>query len=304
MTQLRFDDRVAVVTGAGGGLGEAYALLLASRGARVVVNDIGANLKGSGADARAAAQAVVDKIHAAGGEAIASTDSVATPAGGKAIIEAALDHFGRLDILIHNAGIVRGAPLKEMTQDDFDAVIDVHLRGGFHVLRPAFPIMCKAGYGRIVLTASANGLYGASKQANYSAAKGGLIALSHVAAVEGAAEGVKSNVILPGAITRMSEGIDTSKFPPMPPELVAPVVGWLAHESCSVTGELLVSVAGRVARAFTSESPGIARKDWTIESVAQQLPAIRDAHAPIVFPVVPAGRDQHLGYSFKRSTEG
>jgi NAD(P)-dependent dehydrogenase (short-subunit alcohol dehydrogenase family) len=206
--------------------------------------------------------------------------------------------------LIHNAGIVRGASLKEMTQDDFDAVLDVHLRGGFHVLRPAFPIMCKAGYGRIVMTASANGLYGAAKQASYSAAKGGLIALSHVAAVEGAAEGVKSNVILPGAITRMSEGIDTSKFPAMPPELVAPVVGWLAHESCSVSGEMLISVAGRVGRAFTAEAPGVFRKEWTVEAVAEHFPAIHETQPFVVFPVAPAGRDQHLGYSFKMSAGG
>ena len=206
MPELRFDDRVAVITGAGRGLGRAYALLLASRGAKIVVNDPGASLKGDGIDA-GPAQEVVQEIRAAGGEAVACTESVATPEGGKAIIQSALDHYGRIDILIHNAGIVRRASLKEMTYADFEFVLDVHLRGAFHVVRPAFPLMCKAGYGRIVLTSSINGLYGNCKTVNYSVAKAGIIGLSNVAALEGAEHNVKSNVILPGAVTRMSEGI-------------------------------------------------------------------------------------------------
>src|SRR5580700_4645627 len=249
MTELRFDNRVAVITGAGRGLGRAYALLLASRGAKVVVNDPGASLKGDGVDAGPVHE-VVQTIKAANGEAVASTDSVATPEGGKAIVQSALDHYGRIDILIHNAGVVRRAPLAEMTYEDFELVLDVHLRGAFHVVRPAFPVMCKAGYGRIVLTSSINGLYGNYKNANYSVAKAGTIALSNVAALEGAEHNVKSNVILPAAVTRMSEGVDTSAFPPMPPEMVAPAVGWLAHESCTITGEMVVSAAGRVARAY------------------------------------------------------
>ena len=181
--------------------------------------------------------------------AVASTESVATPEGGKAIIDTALDRYGRIDILVHNAGNVRRASLKEMTYDDFESVVDVHLRGAFHVVRPAFPLMCDAGYGRIVLTSSIGGLYGNHEVANYAVAKAGVIGLSNVAAIEGAAHGVKSNVIVPAAVTRMADGIDTSAYPPMGPELVAPVVGWLAHESCSVTGEMLVALAGRVARA-------------------------------------------------------
>ncbi len=298
MAELRFDDRVAVITGAGRGLGRAYAELLAGRGARVVVNDTGASLAGSGTDSSPAEQ-VVDAIRAAGGEGVACTDSVATPEGGKAIVEAALDSYGRVDILIHNAGVVRGAPLSEMTPEDFETVLDVHLRGGFHVLRAAFPAMCNAGYGRIVLTASVNGLYGNHRQANYSAAKGGLIGLSHVAAVEGAEHGVRSNVILPGALTRMAEGLDTSAYPPMPPDLVAPVVGWLAHEQCSISGDILVSMAGRVARAFVAESPGVYQPEWTMEQVAEQLPAIRSTDAPEVFAPVPSGQVDHIRYSFK-----
>ena len=146
-----------------------------------------------------------------------------------------------------------------MSYDDFEAVLDVHLRGAFHVVRQAFPLMCDAGYGRIVLTSSIGGLYGNHEVANYAIAKAGVIGLSNVAAMEGAAEGVKSNVIVPAAVTRMAEGIDTSAYPPMGPELVAPVVGWLAHETCSITGEILVALAGRVARAVVAETPGVYR---------------------------------------------
>src|ERR1700741_2409096 len=191
MTELRFDDRVAVITGAGRGLGRSYALLLAAKGAKVVVNDPGGSMKGGETDTGVAEQ-VVREIRAAGGEAIASTESVATPEGGKAIIQAAIDTWGRIDILFHNAGNVRGAPLKEMTQEDFNAVVDVHLMGAFHVVRPAFALMCDAGYGRIVLTSSIGGLYGNHNVANYAAAKAGVGGLSNVAALASAADSGKS----------------------------------------------------------------------------------------------------------------
>jgi NAD(P)-dependent dehydrogenase (short-subunit alcohol dehydrogenase family) len=297
MSELRFDDRVAVITGGGRGLGRSYALLLASRGAKLVVNDPGGSIKGEGVDA-APAEEVAREIRALGGQAVACTASVATPEGGNAIIQTALDHFGRIDVLIHNAGNVRAASLKEMTQADFDAVLDVHLRGAFHVVRPAFPLMCKAGYGRIVLTSSIGGLYGNHRVANYGVAKAGLIGLSNVVALEGAAEGVKCNVIVPGAVTRMAEGIDISAYPPMTPELVAPVVAWLAHESCSITAEMLISIAGRVARAFIAESPGVYRSSWSIEDVAREMESIRKTDAPVVFPVVPSAHVDHIRYSF------
>ena len=294
---LRFDDRVAVVTGAGRGLGRAYALLLASRGANVVVNDSGGGLAGEGADA-GPAEGVVDEIRSEGGEAVACTASVATGEGGDAIIATALERYGRLDILIHNAGNVLRGSLKEMSHADFDAVLDVHLRGAFNVVRPAFPVMCEAGYGRIVLTSSIGGLYGNPGVANYAAAKAGVIGLSNVAALEGAPEGVTCNVIVPGALTRMAEGIDTSVYPPMGPELVAPVVGWLAHESCSVSGEMFIAMAGRVARAVIAESPGVHRPSWTVEDVGEHLAAIRNAESPLVFPVVPDGHEQHIRFGF------
>jgi NAD(P)-dependent dehydrogenase (short-subunit alcohol dehydrogenase family) len=292
MPDLRFDERVALVTGGGRGLGREYALLLAARGAKVVVNDVDDG----------PAHDVAAEIVAAGGSAVANVESVTTPAGGQAIVGAALDRFGRIDVLVHNAGNVRRAPLREMSYDDFDAVLDVHLRGAFHVVRPAFPVMCDAGYGRIVLTSSIGGLYGNHEVANYAVAKAGVVGLSNVAALEGASHGVRSNVIVPAAVTRMAEGIDTSAYPPMGPDLVAPAVAWLAHESCSVTGEMLIALAGRVAAAIVAEAPGVYRSSWSIEDVAANIDAIRDDTAPLVFPVVPDGHADHIRYSFAMAT--
>ncbi|OBI83309.1 SDR family NAD(P)-dependent oxidoreductase [Mycobacterium sp. E740] len=302
MAELRFDGRVAVVTGGGRGLGRSYALLLAERGAKVVVNDPGGALSGDGIDTGPAAD-VVGEIATAGGQAVASTDSVATPEGGQAIVDAAIEHYGRIDILVHNAGIVRRAPLREMSYEDFEAVLDVHLRGAFHVVRPAFPHMCDAGYGRIVLASSIGGLYGNHDIANYAVAKAGVLGLSNVAAIEGAAHGVKSNVIVPAAVTRMAEGIDTSAYPPMGAELVAPAVAWLAHETCAVTGEVLIALAGRVATAVVAETPGVYRPSWTIEDVGHHIAAIRDDTQPLVFPVVPDGHADHIRYSFAMAAQ-
>ena len=302
MAEARFDGRVAVVTGGGRGLGRAYALLLASRGAKVVVNDVGGSLTGEGSDA-GPAHDVAREIVAAGGEAVANVDSVATAAGGAAIVDTALRHFGRIDVLVHNAGNVRRAALRDIGVEDFEAVLDVHLRGAFHVVRQAFPVMCDAGYGRIVLTSSIGGLYGNHDVVNYAVAKAGVIGLSNVAAIEGAAHGVKCNVIVPAAVTRMAQGIDTSAYPPMGAELVAPAVAYLAHESCSITGEMIVALAGRLARAFIAETPGVYRPSWSIEDVAEQLDAIRDDTAALVFPPVPDGHDDHIRYSFTMASQ-
>ena len=234
---------------------------------------------------------------------MACTESVTTPDGGAAIVRTALERYGHLDVLIHNAGNVRRGSLKEMSYEDFDAVLDVHLRGAFNVVRPAFPVMCAAGYGRIVLTSSIGGLYGNHEVANYAAAKAGVIGLSNVAALEGADDGVKCNVIIPAAVTRMAEGIDTSGYPPMGADLVAPVVGWLAHESCSVTGEMFIALAGRVARAVIAEAPGVCRPSWTVEDVGEHLDGIRDVQAPLIFPVVPDGHADHIRYSFAMAAQ-
>lgn len=297
MKELRFDGRVALITGAGRGLGAAYARLLAARGARVVVNDPGVSMTGDGRDA-GPAQQVVEEIRARGGGAVADMSSVATPEGTEAMVLTALEHYGRLDIVIHNAGIVRRAPLKDISLEDFSSVLDVHLNGGFYLVRSAFPRMCENGYGRFVLTSSINGLYGNRGVANYSVAKAGLIGLSNVIALEGEEYGIKSNVILPGAVTRMAEGLDTSKYPPMDPDLVAPAVAWMAHESCSINGEMLIAIAGRIARAYAAETVGVYRPSWSIEDVAAQIETIRNTQSSVVFPPAPSGHVDHLRYSF------
>lgn len=300
MSELRFDGRVAVITGAGRGLGRAYALLLGSKGAKVVVNDLGASIKGGDADA-GPAEEVAAEIRAMGGEAVACTESVATAEGGKAIIQAALEHYGKIDILIHNAGNVRYGSLKEISYEDFNSVLDVHLRGAFHVVRPAFPIMAEAGYGRIVLTSSVGGLYGNLRVVNYGVAKAGMIGLNNVIALEGEAEGIRSNIIVPGAVTRMAEGLDTSKYPKMEADMVSPAVGWLAHENCSITGEMLVSMAGRVARAYIAETRGVYQDPWTIEDIDARIGEIRAPEPVIDFGL--HGHVDHIRYSFQMQTE-
>jgi len=302
LSELRFDDRVAVVTGAGRGLGRAYALLLAERGARVVVNDPGGSMRGEEPDAGVAAEVVAD-IAAAGGTAVACTASVATPEGGRAIVDTALDRFGRLDMLIHNAGTVRYGSLTELSYEDFEAVLDVHLRGAFHTVRAAFPVMSAAGYGRVVLTSSIGGIYGNRSVANYAVSKAGMIGLSNVVALEGAEAGVRCNIIVPSALTRMADGIDTSGYPDMRPELVAPAVAYLAHESCCLSGELLVAIAGRVARAYIAETPGVYQPSWTVDEVAARIDDIRNTDNSWILPPLSA-HAEHIGRSFAMATEG
>ena len=297
MTERRFDGRVAVITGGGRGLGRAYAELLASRGAKVLVNDIGAALAGGGSDSTPAEE-VVAAIKVAGGEAVANFDTVSTPEGGKAIVEAALDAFGKIDILINNAGNTLHGDLAEISYEDYRAVIDVHLLGAFHVTRPAFPLMREAGYGRVVFTGSIGGLYSTQGVVPYAVAKSSMIGLSNIVAIEGADRDIKSNIILPGAVTRMSEGMDVSQFPAMGPDLVAPVVGWLVHESCSVSGEMYVSVAGRIARAFITETEGIYKPSWTIDEVGENIDAIRDESRRWTFHPVEGAFGEHLAKSF------
>lgn len=303
MDELRFDGRVAVITGGGRGLGRAHALLLASRGAKIVVNDPGVSMSGDVTE-EGPAEELVREIRAAGGEAVANTDSVATLEGGKAIIQTALDTWGRIDILIHSAGNVRRGSLNELAYEDFNAVLNVHLRGAYHVVREAFPHMTNQNYGRIVLTSSINGLYGKSDNVTYSICKAGFMGLSNTAAIEGQNIGIKSNLIVPAAVTRMSEGIDTSQFPPMDPEMVAPMVAWLCHEDCSVSGEMYVAMAGRLARAWVAESEGAYKPSWTIEQVAESIDAIRSGGGPLEFTPVPDGQLDHLLYGFKMASEG
>lgn len=301
MDDLRFDGRVAVVSGGGRGLGRAYALLLASRGAKVVVNDNGSAIVGEGNDAAPADQ-VVQEIRAAGGEAVASTASVADPDAAASIVQTAIDSFARIDVLIHSAGNVRYGALDEISNEDFHAVVDVHLMGAFYLVRAAFPHMKQQGFGRVVLTSSIGGFYGNKRCVNYAVSKSGMIGLSNVIALEGEEHDVRSNVILPGAETRMSEGLDTSHYPPLGPELVAPMVGWLCHEKCKLTGDALAAIGGRMSKLEILETTGVWQPDWTIEQVAERMDEIGDPATLKDFGL--NGYLEHLGYSFQVAKEG
>jgi NAD(P)-dependent dehydrogenase (short-subunit alcohol dehydrogenase family) len=260
MAELRFDGRVAVITGAGQGLGRQHALELAARGAKVVVNDLGGALDGSGSSTGPAAT-VVEEITKNGGEAVANTDNVATPEGAQAIVQAALDAFGRIDIVVNNAGILRDKSFKNMAPEEFDQVIAVHLRGSFLVTHAAWPHLREQAYGRVVMTTSPAGLFGNFGQANYSSAKMGLVGLTKTLAAEGKKYDIKVNAIAPIAWTRMTEEL----FPPdykdkLSVELVTPVVTWLAHESNESSGETYSVGGGRVARVFVAEGPGVTKQ--------------------------------------------
>jgi NAD(P)-dependent dehydrogenase (short-subunit alcohol dehydrogenase family) len=296
MSQLRFDGRVAIVTGAGGGLGKSHALLLAARGARVVVNDVGGSVTGEGSDVGPAKQ-LVDEIRASGGEAVADVNSVATPKGGAGVVQTAMDNFGRIDIVVNNAGILRDGTFDAMTADLLDPVLDVHLKGAFNVTRPAFVIMREQGYGRVVSTCSASGILGSPHKSNYAAAKTGLIGFTRVIAAEGAAHNIKANALSPIAYTRMLahslEGPEaddqlgpqaeevkqqlTKMFTEtLAPELVSPAVAFLAHEDCPVSGELYTAGGGQVSRWFIGRTTGYFNRELTIDDVAEHFEEIRD----------------------------
>ncbi|GAA4610289.1 SDR family oxidoreductase [Actinoallomurus liliacearum] len=261
MAELRFDGRVAIVTGAGQGLGRQHALELAARGAKVVVNDLGGALDGTGASTGPAAE-VVAEITKNGGEAVASTDNVATTEGAEAIVRTALDAFGRVDIVVNNAGILRDKSFKNMSPEEFDQVIAVHLRGSFLVTHAAWPHLREQAYGRVVMTSSPAGLFGNFGQANYSAAKMGLVGLTKTLAAEGAKYNIKVNAIAPIAWTRMTEDLFPAEFQDrLSVEHVTPVVAWLAHESNESTGETYTVGGGKVARVFVAEVAGFTKKD-------------------------------------------
>ncbi|HLM63883.1 MAG TPA: SDR family oxidoreductase [Acidimicrobiales bacterium] len=275
MADLGFDGKVAIVTGAGGGLGRSHALELARRGALVVVNDLGGSVDGTGS-ATTAAQIVVDEIKAAGGEAIANYDSVATPEGGAAIVQTALDTFGGIHVIVNNAGILRDSSFKNMDADKLGPVIDVHLKGAFYVTQPAWEHLRARSYGRIVNTSSAAGIFGNFGQTNYGAAKMGLVGLTRVLAVEGAKNNIKVNAIAPVAKTRMTEDLLGPIADKLLPETVTPVVAYLAHEDVPVTGEVYSVGGGRVARVFIGVTRGVTDPNLTAESVRDNFDKIRD----------------------------
>ena len=263
------------MTGAGGGLGREHALLLASRGARVVVNDLGGATDGTGASA-GPAERTVKEIEDLGGVAVADASTVATPEGGQAIVDTALAAFGRVDIVISNAGILRDKAFHNMTPELLDPVLDVHLKGAFHVIRPAWVKLREAGYGRVLVTASNAGILGNFGQTNYGAAKMGLVGLARVLAQEGARYNIKANVLAPIARTRMTEELLGPLAPKLDPGLVAPVAAWLVSEECPVTGEIYSAGGGRVARFFVGLTEGYANPALTLEDVRDHVGQIRD----------------------------
>ena len=282
MADLGFDGRVAIVTGAGGGLGREHALLLASRGARVVVNDLGGGLHGETEGTGNDAEAVAKEIEAAGGVAVADTNTVATAEGGAAIVQTALDAFGQIDIVVNNAGILQDKTFHNMTEDMDHAVIDVHLHGAFNVTRPAWVKFREQGYGRVVNTSSNSGLLGNFGQANYGAAKMGLVGFTRVLSHEGAKYNIKVNALAPVAATRMTAGLLGDMAERVGPDLVSPIVGWLCHEDCPVTGEVYSAVGGRIARYFVALTPGYYKADLSIEDVRDNFATIRDEKDYIV----------------------
>ncbi|MDQ6782107.1 MAG: SDR family oxidoreductase [Actinomycetota bacterium] len=275
MTDLGFDNKVAIVTGAGGGLGRHHALLLAARGARVVVNDLGGSVRGDGSD-KGPAETVVGEINGQGGEAVADASSVATPEGGEALVKAAIDAFGRVDIVINNAGILRDKTFHNMTPDLLEPVIDVHLKGAFYVTRPAWVKMREQGYGRVVNTSSNSGILGNFGQSNYGAAKMGVVGLTRVLAAEGAKYNIRVNAVAPIARTRMTEDLLGDAASRLDPEAVTPVVAWLAHEDVPVTGEVYSVGGGRVARFFIGMTEGYFDPKLSVESVRDNFEQIRD----------------------------
>ncbi|HAP76735.1 MAG TPA: short-chain dehydrogenase [Acidimicrobiaceae bacterium] len=278
--QLGYDGKVVIITGAGGGLGRQHALLMASRGALVVINDLGGAIDGSGSD-KGAAERVVDEIKALGGEAVADTNSVATPEGGKAIVQTALDAFGTVDVVINNAGILRDKAFHNMEPDLMNPVFDVHLKGAFHVTQPAWGIMREKGYGRIISTSSAAGIFGNFGQTNYGAAKMGLVGFTRVLAVEGAKYNIKANAIAPLALTRMTENLMGALGDKLDPGLVSPLVAYLAHDECPVSGQVFSVGGGRVAQVFIAETQGYYKADLGLEDVRDNWGTItnRDGYA-------------------------
>jgi NAD(P)-dependent dehydrogenase (short-subunit alcohol dehydrogenase family) len=300
MSEIRYDGRVAVITGAGGGLGKTYALLLASRGASVVVNDLGGSADGTGGGTSMADQ-TVKEIGEKGGKAVANYDSVSTPEGGEAIVRAAVENFGKVDIVINNAGILRDKSFAKLEPKDLEAVVDVHLKGAFFVSQPAFRAMKENNYGRFVFTSSGAGIFGNFGQTNYGAAKMGLVGLSNVLAVEGAKNNIKSNVIAPIAKTRLTETLLGPMAAALDPNFVTPLVAYLVSEQSQLTHEIFDVGGGRYARIFIGLGKG-----WTApkgrvpspEEIAANLGAIRNTDG-FTIPDSIAGEMQAIAESLK-----
>jgi NAD(P)-dependent dehydrogenase (short-subunit alcohol dehydrogenase family) len=291
---IDFTGEVAIVTGAGRGLGRLYAIELARRGARVVVNDLGGSMHGNGADP-SVAERVVEEIELAGGVAVASHDSVASPEGGEAIVRAAIESFGRLDAVVSNAGIFNSVPFDELSPADWRRMLSIHLDGGFYLSQPAFRVMKSQGYGRFVFIASSAGLFGQPLEAHYAAAKAGLLGLTNVIAIEGAQHGILANAVLPFGYSRMvTETVNDPKFlaesgflNAIQPELVVPIVVFLASRSCELSHHSYSAGAGRFARVFVGLGEGWLSQPGsnpTADDIAAHLSAV-SATEPFSVPM-------------------
>jgi NAD(P)-dependent dehydrogenase (short-subunit alcohol dehydrogenase family) len=273
---VSLQERVVIVTGAGGGLGRAHALLFAARGARVVVNDLGGSAQGEGANASAADQ-VVAQIRAAGGTAVANHDSVTE---GARIVEQALDCFGRVDVLVNNAGILRDKAFHKMDDSDWEQVYKVHVEGAYKITRAAWPYLREQNWGRVIFTASTSGIYGNFGQANYAMAKLGLYGLTRTLAIEGHKHAIRVNAIAPTGGTRMTEGlIPPELFERLRPELISPLVVYLGSEQCQDSGQLFEVGGGWVGKVRWERSLGVGfdpEQGFTPEQVAQQWAQIGD----------------------------
>jgi NAD(P)-dependent dehydrogenase (short-subunit alcohol dehydrogenase family) len=291
---IDFTDQVAIVTGAGRGLGRLYAIELARRGASVVVNDLGGTMHGQGADV-GIADGVVDEILRAGGAAVASHDSVDSPEGAEAIVRAAIDHFGRLDAVVSNAGIFNSVPFEELSTSDWRRMLSVHLDGGFYLGQSAFRVMKSQGYGRFVFIASSAGMFGQPLEAHYSAAKAGLFGLTNTIAIEGAQHGILANTVLPFGYSRMVTDTvgdpeflkQSGFFQAIQPELVVPIVIFLASRDCELSHQNYSAGAGRFARVFVGLAEGWLADPGsqpTAEDIASNLIAV-SATQPFTIPM-------------------
>jgi NAD(P)-dependent dehydrogenase (short-subunit alcohol dehydrogenase family) len=271
------EDRVVVVTGAGGGLGRQHALLFAARGAKVVVNDLGGARDGSGSGSELA-DAVVGEITDAGGEAIANHDSVATVEGGAAIVGTALERFGRIDVVVNNAGILRDVTFANMTPEQWDPVLQVHLYGGFHVTRAAWTHFREQSYGRVIVTTSTSGLYGNFGQSNYGAAKLGLVGMINTLALEGRKYNITANAVAPIAATRMTEDVMPAEvLQTLDPAFVSPLVVYLASQECTDTGEVVLAGGGQYARIRYMQARGVAFAEVpSVEDLAASWSQVMD----------------------------
>jgi len=281
MADIGYEGKVAIITGAGGGLGRCHALELARRGARIVVNDLGGSVSGEGGD-KGPADHVVDEIIALGGEAVSDGNSVATAEGGEAIVTTAVEAFGTVDIVINNAGILRDKTFHNLTPELLEPVLDVHLKGAFYVTLPAWRIMREKGYGRVVNTSSNSGILGNFGQSNYGAAKMGLVGLTRVLAAEGRKFNIKANAIAPVAKTRMTEELLGAFGEKLDPELITPLVAYLVSDECDVTGEVYSAAGGVIARFFIGLTPGYYNPELTVEDVRDHWDEIRDPEGYII----------------------